>query len=599
LEQVPLILESPDMGMRSAIIVRSDKLDRVVALSDIFYGMDLTPLHLPFIILATLASPYLPQANFKVNKVVDFLTDFQIRPVSTLQGMEVMVYDLDSNRLYKTVSNYSSNFDKDQAYFQALVSKGVVKSDETLIRITSVEGKVEIVPETRFEPDCDVLAAYFFARSSLPTVNAFTVATATALTLASKAMGNRTKYDAGALAELVTNFKTRFPIRLKAEGLPDPQRVVTFNIVKSAATETNLQVTDLMGESSAVIDPRDRLSRCTFKYPTLLSMAFLETFSPKSWIQKTLYGYYVQSFVGEGGNGYVLAASRDPKSEPKYALKVFKLFSSSGTTTLTRRNISEFMREASLLTSLSHRNLVRVFAVYIDSVAINEILSGKTETFINNPPLLVFEYMAGGNLGQAVSKFGPLGREAVLHVLRYVGSALNYLHWVNLVHLDVKPSNIFVSTPYSSKEGLEKLLAKGDVKLGDLGSAVREGSKYFAVTLEYSPPEQVEGLMRGGTASKSMDVFSLGATAYALLTGKNFNPPNVVRLYSDALDDFVVGGVEWVNHMARAKEEYRKFWDSLEDPLGGLIKKMTHPDPSSRPSMKEVLEEVEKLIGNK
>jgi len=202
-------------------------------------------------------------------------------------------------------------------------------------------------------------------------------------------------------------------------------------------------------------------------------------------------------------------------------------------------------------------------------------------------------------LGQAVSKFGPLGGEAVLHVLRYVGSALNYLHWVSLVHLDVKPSNIFVSTPYSSKEGLEKLLAKGDVKLGDLGSAVREGSKYFAVTLEYSPPEQVEGLMRGGSASKSMDVFSLGATAYALLTGKHFNPPDVVKLYSNALDDFVVGGVEWVNHMARAKEEYRRFWDSLEDPLGGLIKKMTHPDPSSRPSMKEVLEEVEKLIGNK
>jgi len=34
-------------------------------------------------------------------------------------------------------------------------------------------------------------------------------------------------------------------------------------------------------------------------------MAVLETFSPKSWIQKTLYGYYVLSFLGEGGNGYV------------------------------------------------------------------------------------------------------------------------------------------------------------------------------------------------------------------------------------------------------------------------------------------------------
>jgi serine/threonine protein kinase len=584
------------MGMRSALIVKGDKTDRVLGLADIYYQMGFSPLHLPFLIIGTLASPYLLQANFKLNKVVDFVTEFQIRPVQTLLGKEVMVYDLDSQRLYKTVSNYSTNFDKDQAYFQSLVTKGVVKGDETVIRIRSVEGTVDIVPETRFEPDCDVLAAYFFARSALPTVNAFSVATAVALTVASKSMGTRQAYDVAGFAEMVTNFKTRFSVRLKADGIPDPNRVVDVNIIKTGATETNLVVTDIMGQTPTNVDPRDRLSRCTFKYPTLLSMAFLETFSPKYWVQKSIYGYFIHSVVGEGGNGYVLAASRDPKSEPKYALKVFKLFSAAGTTTLTRKNISEFMREASLLTSLNHRNLVKVYAVYVDSVAISEIISGKTETFLHNPPLLVFEYMAGGNLGQAVIKFGPLSTTAVLYVLRYVGSALSYLHYLNLVHLDVKPSNIFVSTPYSNKEGLEKLLANGDVKLGDLGSAVREGSKFFAVTLEYSPPEQVEGIITGAPASKPMDIFGLGATVYALLTGKAFNPPGIVKLYSDALDDYVVGGVEWVNYIKKAKEDFKAFWETMQDPLGGLIKKMTNPDPKQRPTIKEVLDEVEAML---
>ncbi|MGC9104968.1 MAG: serine/threonine-protein kinase [Thermoprotei archaeon] len=596
MEQIPLVLDSPSMGMRSAIVVKEDKMDRVLGLADIYYQMGFSPLHLPFLILGTLASPYLLQANFKLNKVVDFVTEFQIRPVQSLLGKEVAVYDLDSQRLFKTVSNYSTNFDKDQAYFQSLVSKGVVRGDETVVRIRSVEGTIDLVPESRFEPDCDVLAAYFFVRSALPTVNAFSVATAVALTVASKAMGTRQAYDVVSFAEMVTNFKTRFGVRLKADGIPDPTRVMDVNIVKTGATETNLVVTDVFGQTPTNVDPRDRLSRCTFKYPTLLSMAFLETFSPKYWIQKSIYGYFVHSVIGEGGNGYVLAASRDPKSEPRYALKVFKLFSSAGTTTLTRKNIGEFMREASVLTSLNHRNLVKVYAVYVDSVAINEIISGKTETFLHNPPLLVFEFMAGGNLGQAVGKFGPLSTNAVLYVLWYVGSALNYLHYLNLVHLDVKPNNIFVSTPYSNKEGLEKLLANGDVKLGDLGSAVREGGRFFAVTLEYSPPEQVEGIITKTPASKSMDVFGLGATAYALLIGKNFNPQGVVRLYSDALNDYVAGGVEWTNYIKKAKEEYKAFWETLQDPLGGLIKKMTNPDPKQRPTIKEVLGEVETLL---
>ena len=600
MRQVGVVLESPYLGMRSAMVVRQDRVDRVLELAKLLYDMGFSPLHLPFAVVALLGSNYLPPRNFKLNKVTEILSDYQVRPVSSLQGRKVLVYDLDNDTALETVSNYSSNFDKDLAFLQALSTRGYLKTEETVFKLSGIEGEVYIVPETIFEAECDVIAAYFFTASALPNVSVYTWLTAIGLASASRALGNRADLNPQAIADLLINLRSRTIFRFKVDPSPLPQRVVEFSLVRSGHS-TVLSVSDVFSSSRYSYDPRDKLGRCTFKYPTLLSIASLETFSPKVWVGKTLYGYYVHSFVGEGGNGYVLAASREPKGEPKYALKVFKLFSSSGTTTLTRRNFIEFIREASVLTGIVHRNMVRVYALYLDSVAISEILAGNMETFVNTPPMLVFEYMAGGNLADAVTKYGPLSDTAVLSVAKYIGSAVQFLHSLNLVHLDIKPSNVFVSSPHSSKEGLEKLLLNGDAKLGDLGSVTREGGKFFALTLEYSSPDQVEAVLTGKGASKKMDVFSLGGTLYAIRKGTHFNPPQVVRLYGDALDNYVSGGVEWTESLKKAKEEYEAFWKGLpeDDELSKMIKEMTNPDPTSRPDAVRVVLEADELLSRK
>ena len=586
--------------MRSAMVVRQDRVDRVLELAKLLYDIGFSPLHLPFAVVALLASNYLTPRNFKLNKVIEILSDYQVRPISSLRGRKVLVYDLDNDDATETISSYSSNFDKDLAFLQILTTRGYLKIEETVYKLSGIEGEVFIVPETLFEAECDVIAAYFFTVSAFPNVNVYTWLTAIGLASASRALGNRTDLNPQAVADLLLNLKSKTVFRFKVDPTPLPQRIVEFNLTRSGAS-TILSITEISSSSRYSYDPRDKLSRCSFKYPTLLSIASLETFSPKVWVGKTLYGYYVYSFVGEGGNGYVLAASREPKGEPKYALKVFKLFSTSGTTTLTRRNFIEFIREASALTGVVHRNMVRLYALYLDSVAISEILAGNMETFISNPPMLVFEYMAGGNLAEAVAKYGPLSDKAVLSVAKYIGSAVQFLHSLNLIHLDIKPSNVFVSSPHSSKEGLEKLLMNGDVKLGDLGSVTREGGLFFALTLEYSSPDQVEAVLTGKGASKKMDVFSLGGTLYAIRKGTHFNPPQVVRLYSDALDNFVSGGVEWLETLKRAKEEYEVFWRGLpeDDELSKMIKEMTNPDPTLRPDAVKVVMRAEELLSRK
>ncbi len=58
----------------------------------------------------------------------------------------------------------------------------------------------------------------------------------------------------------------------------------------------------------------------------------------------------------------------------------------------------------------------------------------------------------------------------------------------------------------------------------------------------------------------------------------------------------MVGGVEWVNYIKKAKEDFKAFWETMQDPLGGLIKRMTNPDPKQRPTIKEVLDEVEAML---
>jgi eukaryotic-like serine/threonine-protein kinase len=151
-----------------------------------------------------------------------------------------------------------------------------------------------------------------------------------------------------------------------------------------------------------------------------------------------------------------------------------------------------FVREARLAARLSHPNVVRVFDV------------GEDE----GRPFIAMEYVEGETLADVVARRGrlPVGEAASLGVQICAGLAA--AHAAGLVHRDVKPQNLLLSTD-------------GVLKLGDFGIAVgHEGTRLTVAgtvlgTAGYLAPEQA----RGEEVTAAADIYAVGAVLYELLTG--------------------------------------------------------------------------------
>lgn len=155
----------------------------------------------------------------------------------------------------------------------------------------------------------------------------------------------------------------------------------------------------------------------------------------------------------------------------------------------------QFRREAILLANLRHPNLPRVTDHFI--------IDGQGQ-------YLVMDYIEGEDLRQRMERVGVLPEEEVCLIGAAVCDALSYLgsRKPPIIHRDIKPGNV-------------KIAPQGQIYLVDFGlaktlvgsQATTTGAR--AMTPGYSPPEQY------GTArtDQRSDVFSLGATLYAALTG--------------------------------------------------------------------------------
>lgn len=165
----------------------------------------------------------------------------------------------------------------------------------------------------------------------------------------------------------------------------------------------------------------------------------------------------------------------------------------------------QFSREAQMLAGLHHPNLPRVTDYF---------------TIPDQGQYLAMDFIEGDDLEQMMQRSGgALPVEAVLNWIEQVGEALMYLHSHNppLIHRDVKPANIKI-TP----SGKAVLVDFGIAKAVAPGSQTLAGAR--AVTPGYSPPEQYA---QGLTDTQS-DIYALGATMYALLTGKT--PPEATEV---------------------------------------------------------------------
>jgi serine/threonine protein kinase len=203
--------------------------------------------------------------------------------------------------------------------------------------------------------------------------------------------------------------------------------------------------------------------------------------------------YSVLDRIGAGGMGWVFKA-RHQLMDRIVALKVISPEYSSRANATSR-----FLREMRLVGQLDHANVIRAFDADL----------------YNGMHFMVMEYVLGQNLAQIHQRRGVLPSDEVIDYMAQAARGLAHAHDKGVIHRDIKPSNLLIDA-----DGILKIL---DLGLGAFAadfvemSRVPDTDRGKAVgTLEYVSPEQIASELVDGRA----DLFSLGCTAYEMLTGR-------------------------------------------------------------------------------
>jgi serine/threonine-protein kinase len=204
--------------------------------------------------------------------------------------------------------------------------------------------------------------------------------------------------------------------------------------------------------------------------------------------------YRLQRLLGRGGMGSVYLASRaDAAYQKDVAIKLIAPgISDAGI-------IQRFHHERQTLAALEHPNIAR-------------LVDGGTTA--EQQPYLVMEYVDGEPIDDYCDRRSLSTRER-LTLFRQVCAAVQYAHQNLVVHRDLKPDNILVTS-----DGEPKLLDFGIAKLLQTDAApeqtrLTQGSG--PMTLSYASPEQV----RGEPITTATDVYALGVLLYRLLSGRH------------------------------------------------------------------------------
>ena len=197
--------------------------------------------------------------------------------------------------------------------------------------------------------------------------------------------------------------------------------------------------------------------------------------------------YRINARIGHGGMAEVYEAT-DIINKRKVAIKMIR-----EDVMVNPINLRRFQNEATIASSLSHPNIVKVF----------------NHGTIEGRPYIANEYVKGQTMKEMLDFRASIPvAEAVGYMLQLT-SALFYAHQHNIIHRDIKPQNIYV-------------MPDGTIKLGDFGIAQADGiddgltkPSEIVGSVHYLAPE----ISQGKPASIQSDIYAAGVTFYELLTG--------------------------------------------------------------------------------
>lgn len=215
--------------------------------------------------------------------------------------------------------------------------------------------------------------------------------------------------------------------------------------------------------------------------------------------------YTIEKKIGEGGFGITYKAVQTGLSRPVCIKEYFpagKCIRNTQAKTIHLQGISEdmfekyrqaFVKEAKTLASLKHPNIVEVIDVFDE----------------NNTSYMVMSFIEGQTLQNIVDRQGKLSYPEAVNYIAQVTSAVGYIHEKNILHRDIKPDNVMITTDFKAV-------------LIDFGSAREfEHDKTQVhtsmVSHGYAPTEQYTANSRKGSYT---DIYAIGATLYFTLTGK-------------------------------------------------------------------------------
>lgn len=252
--------------------------------------------------------------------------------------------------------------------------------------------------------------------------------------------------------------------------------------------------------------------------------------------------YDIVGKLGKGGMGIVYRAF-DRVLEREVALKTQRIDDSSGD-----ESVERFFREARLIASLQHRNIVTVHDLGQDADTV----------------YIVMEVLKGEDLHRILQSGKHVALEEKVRYVREVAEGLAHAHRKGIVHRDIKPRNVFVTD-----EGEVKLL---DFGLAHIAQSTLTKAGQVLGTPHYMSPEQV----LGQAPDPRSDIFSLGALFYELLTGeKAFGAPNLQQVL-DAI-------------MGRDPKPIRELSAAMPQELSRIVAKMLSKSLDGRYPSVEVL----------